>query len=359
MKSKILIVVNPVVTGVEYHRQLIPHYHLNSHYKDEFEVHQINEIESVSDAFLMQFCMVQFSRVASWNGNSQKMLERLRKLGIVSVVDMDDYWILPSSHIMHHAYREKDIAKQTIVSLKYADHVTTTTSLFAAVIQSVNPRVTVLPNAIDPTQPQFEINPMPSSRMRFGWVGGVCHFEDIKLMENGFAKLNTDEGLKDKYQLCLMGFNEEDTTGIYHQYEKVFTTGLDENHETYFRINAANVYSYAQGYNLFDVALAPLTHNLFNNCKSELKMIEAGFMKKAVITSDVMPYQIIAKPGINCLTVKGSGHSSAWYLSMKKLIKNPNLAEDLAEQLYEDVSSKYHIDLVNKTRADLYRRLLD
>ena len=88
-------------------------------------------------------------------------------------------------------------------------------------------------------------------------------------------------------------------------------------------------------------------------------MIEAGFMKKAMIVSDVMPYQIIAKPGINCLSIKEAGYKSAWYLSMKKLIKNPNLVEDLAERLHEDVTAKYHIDLVNKTRADLYSRLLD
>jgi len=359
MKSKILIVVNPVVTGVEYHRQLIPNYHLNSHYKDEFEVHQINEIESVSDAFLKQFRLVQFSRIASWNGNSQKTLERLRKLGIISVLDIDDYWILPTNHLLYDYYKEKDITKQTIVSLKYADHITATTSLFATVIQSVNPRVTVLPNAIDPTQPQFQISPTPSSFLRFGWVGGVCHFEDIKLMEEGFTRLNNDENLEDKYQLYLMGFNIGDTTGTYHQYEKIFTTGLQQNRDTYYRINSSNVFSYAQGYNLFDVALAPLTQNLFNNCKSELKMIEAGFMKKAIVVSDVMPYQIIAKPGINCLSVKESGYQSAWYLSLKKLIKNPNLAIDLAEQLHEDVIAKYHIDLVNKTRADLYRRLLD
>jgi len=359
MKAKILIVVNPEVTGVEYYRQLIPHYHFNSHYKDEFEVHQINEIESASDEFLKQFQLVQFSRIASWNGNSQKVLGRLRRLGIISVLDIDDYWVLPINHLLYHFYKEKDITKQTIVSLKYADHITTTTSLFAAVIQSVNPRVTVLPNAIDPTQPQFEINPTSSSPLRFGWVGGVCHYEDIKLVEMGFAKLNHDKNLDSKHQLYLMGFNAGDTTGIYYQYEKIFTAGLNENRDTYYRIHAANVFSYAQGYNLFDVALAPLTQNLFNNCKSELKMIEAGFMKKAMIVSDVMPYQAIAKPGINCLAVKETSYESAWYLSMKKLIKNPNLVEDLAERLHEDVVAKYHIDLVNKTRADLYRRLLD
>jgi hypothetical protein len=359
MKSKILIVVNPEITGVEYHRQLIPHYHLNSQYKDDFEVHQINEIESVSDEFLSSFRLVQFSRLVSHTGKTQTTLARLKKLGIVSVLDIDDHWKLHPGHLLYHAYRQNKTSQQMLESVKYAGHITTTTSFFASVIQSVNANVTVLPNAIDLTQPQFEIQPKPSPKVRFGWVGGVCHLEDINLMKPGFARLNTDQNLAGKYQLYLMGFNQNDSTGIYPVFEKIFSANLTQNEDTYYRINAANVYSYAQGYNLFDVALAPLTHNHFNNCKSELKMIEAGFMKKAMIVSDVMPYKIIAKPGINCLAVKESAYKLSWYLNMKKLIRNPGLASDLAERLHEDITSVYHIDLVNKTRAELYKALTD
>ncbi len=359
MRAKILIVVNTNITGVEYHRQLIPHYHLNSHYKNDFEVHQINEIELASDDFLKQFQLIQFSRIVSWNGHSKQVLNRLSKLGIVSVLDIDDYWNLPSDHPLYDAYYQEDISKQTLVSLKNIDHITTTTSLFADVIMKINPMVTVLPNAIDPAQPQFEINPAPSPLTRFGWVGGVCHLDDIKLMESSFKQLNSDAKLKDKYQLYLMGFNAGDATGIYPRFEEIFTAGLEFNNDRYYRINSANVFSYAQGYNLFDVALAPLTCNLFNNCKSELKMIEGGFMKKAMIVSDVMPYKSIARPGVNCLVVKETSYKSAWYLSMKKLINNPNMVEDLAEQLHEDITKNYHIDIVNGTRAELYRNLLD
>jgi len=359
MRTKILIVVNTHLTGVEYHRQLIPHYHLNSHYKDEFEVHQINEIESASDDFLRQFQLIQFSRMVSWNGNSKEVLYRLKKIGIISILDIDDYWELYPGHLLYTAYAKEKISEQTLVSLKNSDHITTTTPFFADLIKRINPYVTVLPNAIDPAQPQFEINPAPSSLTRFGWVGGVCHKEDIKLMENSFKILNSDETLKYKYQLYLMGFSKDDTSGMYQEFENIFTRQLECNDNTYYRINAANVFSYAQGYNLFDVALAPLTHNLFNNCKSELKMIEAGFMKKAMIVSDVMPYKAIAKPGINCLVIRETNYKSAWYLSMKKLVNNPNLVQDLEEQLHEDIILTYHIDIVNKTRAELYRNLLN
>src|SRR5665213_2470105 len=101
MKHKILMVVNPEITGVEYHRQLIPHYHLNSQYKNEFEVHQINEIESVSDEFLSQFRLIQFSRAVSYSGKTKATLRRLRKLDIVSLLDIDDYWQLDPLHLLY------------------------------------------------------------------------------------------------------------------------------------------------------------------------------------------------------------------------------------------------------------------
>jgi hypothetical protein len=199
-------------------------------------------------------------------------------------------------------------SKQMLESLCHADHITTTTSFLASIIQGVNKNVTVLQNAIDPCQPQFEIKKKVSEKIRFGWVGGASHVEDIALMKDGFARLNSDKKLANKYQLFLMGFNPKDETGIYEGFEKIFLTNLIGNDDTYYRINAANVYSYAQGYNLFDVALAPLANTLFNNCKSELKMIEAGFMKKAIIVSDVMPYKIMAKPGQNCLTARETNY---------------------------------------------------
>ena len=87
-------------------------------------------------------------------------------------------------------------------------------------------------------------------------------------------------------------------------------------------------------------------------------MIEAGFMKKAIIVSDVMPYKLIARPGINSLTVKETKHGLPWALQMKKLVNKPAMIEDLAEQLHQDVKVKYHIKTVNDVRAKLYKLLI-
>jgi glycosyltransferase involved in cell wall biosynthesis len=100
--------------------------------------------------------------------------------------------------------------------------------------------------------------------------------------------------------------------------------------------------------------------------KSQLKVIEAGFYKKALIASDIGPYTIDLKHALkngeftdgNALLVGENRNHSDWAKFMKKLIDNPNWAKDLGERLYETVSKKYELHIVTKERAELYKSLL-
>lgn len=354
--KKILIVVSPQIGGVEYHRQLIPHYCLNEH--EEWEVSQINEIDTATDEFLKQFQIIHFARMASAKGQHMDVLRRIRNLGIKSVVDLDDFWILPAKHPLRYAWERNKIAQQIVDTLSWADYVTTTTESLATMISKVNANVLVLPNAINSDQPQYEAKPTRMDKLRFGWVGGYSHLEDISLMGDSLKMLNTSPFTEGKYQLYLMGFDPKDRSNAYTRYEKIFVNGLNINSDIYYRIPGVDVYNYAQGYNLFDVALAPLANNRYNNCKSELKVIEAGFMRKAIIASNVTPYAEILDE-TNSLTVDAGYNHKHWYNHMNTLIKNPEMVSDLADALYEAVKVKYHINTVNEIRMQLYNHLIN
>jgi hypothetical protein len=43
---------------------------------------------------------------------------------------------------------------------------------------------------------------------------------------------------------------------------------------------------------------------------------------------------------------------------MEKLIKNPNMAKDMGERLYETVKDKYDLNIVTKTRAEFYKSII-
>jgi glycosyltransferase involved in cell wall biosynthesis len=100
--------------------------------------------------------------------------------------------------------------------------------------------------------------------------------------------------------------------------------------------------------------------------KSQLKVIEAGFYKKALIASNVGPYTIDLKHAMkngeftdgNALLVDEPKNHSDWSKYIKKLVDNPNMIVDLGEKLYETVSHKYHLDTVTHERASFYKSLI-
>ena len=100
--------------------------------------------------------------------------------------------------------------------------------------------------------------------------------------------------------------------------------------------------------------------------KSQLKVIEAGFYKKAIIASNIGPYTIDLKHALkygefvdgNALLVNEGRNHADWAKYVKKLVKNPSWAEDLGERLYETVKDKYDLNIVTKTRAQIYKTLL-
>ena len=100
--------------------------------------------------------------------------------------------------------------------------------------------------------------------------------------------------------------------------------------------------------------------------KSQLKVIEAGFYKKALIASNVGPYTIDLKHSLkdgnftdgNALLVDKNRNHGDWAKYIKKLVDNPNMIVDMGERLYETVKDKYDLTQVTKTRAEFYKSLI-
>ena len=105
---------------------------------------------------------------------------------------------------------------------------------------------------------------------------------------------------------------------------------------------------------------------MFNRMKSQLKVIEAGFYKKALIASDLGPYTIDLKHCLkngeftdgNAMLVDETRNHGDWAKYIVKLIKNPNLVKDMGERLYETVSKKYDLNIVTAERAEFYKSLI-
>jgi glycosyltransferase involved in cell wall biosynthesis len=100
--------------------------------------------------------------------------------------------------------------------------------------------------------------------------------------------------------------------------------------------------------------------------KSQLKVIESGFYKKALIASNLGPYTIdlnhCLKNGNfvdgNALLVDENRNHSDWAKYVEKLVKNPNLVKDMGERLYETVKDVYDLKVITKNRAEFYKSIV-
>ena len=401
--SKIKVLVLPSDrTGVGKFRSVEPHIFLQSKHPEDFHV-DIDYEPRVDDInYWKQYDLVCFHRAIGRDYNkSVQIIQMLKQMGIVTVMDLDDYWLPTKDHPAHQLVLRNNLHNMILNNLKVAQYVTTTTEVFAQEIKKYNKNVFVLPNAINPEEPQFQAKTEPSDRLRFGWLGGSSHLQDLKLLEGNFSKLTS---VQDKYSLYLCGFDIRGSvteinpqTGeqkqrpirpeetVWVQYEKIFTNNykfispehleflnkfkeeeytLEEN-PFYTRVWTKPVTSYAMNYSKFDVSLAPLKPHIFNQVKSQLKVIEAGFYKKALIASDFGPYTIDLEHSLqngnftdgNALLVRDGRNHGDWAKFMKKLIDNPSWVEDLGERLYETVSKRYDLNIVTETRAQIYKEI--
>jgi glycosyltransferase involved in cell wall biosynthesis len=402
--SKIKILVVPSDrSGVGKFRSVDPHIFLQNQYPEDFHVDIVYEPPYDDFNFWTQYQIVAYHRsIGPDFEKAHRLIQMLNSLGVITVCDIDDYWMPGKEHPIHDIIRVNKINEKIIANLKVSKYVTTTTTLFADEIKKANKNVVVFPNAINPNEPQFKEPTEDSDRLRIGWLGGSSHLHDIQLLDNGFSKVTS---YKDKVQYVLCGFDTRGTvteinaqTGehtkrnilppetVWAQYEKIFTQNFsiisedykkhllkynqesysNEMNESYLRVWTKPVTSYAKNYSKFDVSLAPIKNTMFNRMKSQLKVIEAGFYKKALIASEIGPYTIDLKHCLengnfvdgNAMLVKEVRNHSDWAKYIEKLIKNPNLVKDMGERLYETVKDKYDLNVVTKTRAEFYKSII-
>jgi len=405
--SKIKILAIPSDKhGVGKFRMMDPYSFIGNNYQDEVHV-DITYNADNNDDYFKDYNIVVFHTFIHQTNHEQNInrIKWLQSQGIKVIMDIDDLWFVDQRHPMFHAIKNSKIGEMKVEMMKLVDYVSTTTSIFAKTIMDrlKIKNVLVFPNAVNETEPQYQVNPTKSDKVRFGWLGGSSHLHDIELMANGISSTHNSFG--DKVQFVLCGFDLrgtvteiEQTTGqqkqrpirpletVWYKYEKFFTddykvlspeyktyldtfleTPYNDENEPYRRRWTKEINSYATNYNTFDVSLAPLVESLFNGNKSQLKIIEAGFHKKAIIASETDPYTLDLISAVdegkfnnkgNSLLVGTKKNHKDWAKHMKRLVENPNMIEDLGNRLYETVKDTYSLKKVCKDRVEFFKSII-
>lgn len=408
MSDKIKVLVVPSDTfGVGLYRSVSPHTQLDKLYGNEFDI-DINYNPNWADhAFFDQYDIVHIHK-----GLYDKMeifwsfLDYCKSHNITTVMDIDDNWEVGPQHPLYITNKAMKVPEKIIENIKKFDYVTTTTEIFASKIRKYNQNVLIFPNSIDPEEDQYKPIKNPSERIRFGFVMGSAHEKDMQQIKGVFESLPKD--ILDKIQVVLCGYDLRGTVNIvdrngnmtgqrpikpeesvWYTYEKIVTGNYsicspmyaeflkkfmkgvqwpNVDHEAYRREWTKDVTNFAEHYRNVDVLLAPLDCNSFNEVKSELKFVEAGFTKTALICTDFGPYTICSNSLLkfggdidetgNCILIDDAKKHKAWKKAIIKLVEHPEYIDLLKNNLYETVKDKYDIRNVTKTRAEWYKSIV-
>jgi hypothetical protein len=243
--------------GVEYHRLLKPFSLLNGEY-------DITRCEGISsEVFDYNFDVVVFSRMLPIV-KQKEFIKELKQRGTYVICDIDDHWILSSNHVVKKT--ADHFRKQSIEALLHSDEVWVTHELLGNAVTLLNSNWHVIPNAIDPNDPQWQ--PKKTYGNRIGWAGGVTHFHDLMLTKDCWGDVVP----------VICGFNDNPEW-----------IRLSDSFKADY-VNALPVTDYGLLYDQFDIAIAPLEDNKFNKHKSNLKIIEAGMKGLPIFVQNIHPY---------------------------------------------------------------------
>jgi len=325
-----LLILTDGINGVVYHRLFTPHLRMQLDGQADVSVCQSAEEWLTLD--YRAFDVIIFSR---WLGAKHyDVLKKIVDSDTPYVVDIDDYWVLPKYNPAYWAYR-KGIKQCVKDSINYADAVITTTPALAKEIRLINENVVIASNCLDYTHKQWEAEPMErTDKVKVGWVGGVTHEEDLKLIADQI------KGMDIEFYIC--GYTPGE---IWNRIAKSMPDAKI--------VEGTTVFEYGEVYRHFDIVLAPLQDNKFNNCKSELKIVEASAYKKPIICSAVYPYLYHqANDGVLLVT------QNDWRTAIQKMIDvGHSVRQSMGLANYEYCQKHHNLELHNLTRLQLYKSL--
>ena len=314
------------LSGINYHRILTPFIRmkeekgLNTHYFDNFNQLKEWDLSKVNNLVISRRCSVS---------NHKEFKKFLNKNNIKLILDNDDFWELPKSNPARKHY--ENVEKSNILNtIKIADEIWTPSEYLKNRMAMINPDVSihVVPNTVYQKEKQWrdiKKDDNPKGVVRFGYLGANGHSEDLKVLGMTF----------EDYELYCTKL------GVFNGVGTLYSDFL----RAKYPIIPVEAHEYGSLYKKFDVSISPLADSKFNRCKSDLKVVEAGFTKTAIIASNVRPYKqsiVHGKTGLLC------NSPAEWREAVSKMTLAQ--AEDLGNNLYEHCKKEYDLHSINETR---------
>lgn len=320
----------------DYHRIVIPM--LNMHFSEEDNCNMIFTGEETEE--LWDCDVLMFNRDIATTASELCSLRD--KYGFKIVVDLDDYWEIPYNHPLYKTWLQDDRAKALQENIRIADLVLVTTQFLASQVNTLNFNVFVVPNCLEEQPIKTSTDP----KVRFMYTGGHTHTADLELLEGRFKRIGTDSYIKKNGVFIFTGYDESPYMSNARRIFKLT--------ESYGMRHLLPLDEYMTNYDHADVVLVPLVDNKFNNCKSELKIIEAGMKGLPCIVSRVKPYtELEGFPGILWVD-----KPQDWLEHIRFCINSKSSLENAGHLLREYITKHFNLAHWNIVRYELIKSIL-
>lgn len=187
------------------------------------------------------------------------------------VAELDDYLLNLPMKNGHRGQLPQDMQRVLKRWLDLTDRLVVSTTPLAEAMAKLHRDIRVVHNRLPPERwGHLSSLRRQGQRPRVGWAGGSSHQGDLELIADVL------KALAGEVEWVFLGMCPAPMRSYLHE------------HHT-----PVNIASYPQklaSLNL-DLAVAPLEHNLFNDCKSNLKLLEYGACGYPVVCSDVAAYR--------------------------------------------------------------------
>lgn len=231
-------------------------------------------------------------------------------LKIVQMVD-DLFGEVPEKHPSRQ-FQTREGHQRMMQALTQSDRMIVTTQPLLDHYQRYVSDVRIVPNALDKQWLGLCKPPQKRNRLRVGWVGAGQHHGDLELITEVVRELAKE------VDWVFMGMSIDAIRPLLKEFHS-FVSIAD--------------YPKKMSELDLDIAIAPLEDNIFNRCKSNLRLLEYGAMGWPVVCSDVYPFSTSNPP-----VIKVENKKEAWINAIRILFddkKRKKNASELNQWLYK------------------------
>lgn len=245
------------------------------------------------------------------------------------VLDHDDAVCLPLHHPLASHYASGPVQQRLADLFGLADVVTVTTKRLAQELRHrTKASIEVLPNALPFDRDQFTRSTTMHADRPIVWAGGGSHHVDLELVRN----------VIDGRHFAMAGYQR---APVWFNMVQLFPGCRVK--------ESLPVKYYMNHYDGHRIAIAPLLSDPFAECKSNLKILEAGAKGLPIVCSATLPYQTADMRKV----VRFARDHATWSDHLWSLLQHPDKCEDEGAALAEHVRANYHLDTVNVHRRQI------